>query len=160
MHRYYADYLYKLHRRMVLAVSVILLLFSVLLSLSVFSQHLISGEQKFSSSTLVSFSAILYDGKVYVNWVIKGEKKDGLYLIERSEDGNNYKLTGWRDGIGTPLDLELLYSWIDEHPEKGTTYYRLKRVNEDGSVDLSDRIIINNGEQKSQPVLETASRGR
>jgi hypothetical protein len=67
-------------------------------------------------------------GKVYVNWLVKGEVNDGVYLIERSMDGFRFNPIGFKEVVSS--DMELLYSWVDSEPVEGAAYYRLSKVGE------------------------------
>ena len=46
--------------------------------------------------------------------------------------GHEVVPVGLKEGIGSPI--ELLYSWIDNSPKEGTSYYRIKQVNMDGKM--------------------------
>lgn len=81
---------------------------------------------------LVKQSIVYNSGKVYLNWVTKPNSGDCVYVVERSVDGDEYEPVGLKEGIGSPI--ELLYSWIDNQPKEGTSYYRIKQVNMDGKL--------------------------
>ena len=81
---------------------------------------------------LVKQSIVYNSGKVYLNWVTKSNSGDCVYVVERSVDGDEYEPVGLKEGIGSPI--ELLYSWIDNQPKEGASYYRIKQVNMDGKL--------------------------
>ena len=81
---------------------------------------------------LVKQSIVYNSGKVYLNWVTKANSNDCVYVVERSVDGDEYEPVGLKEGIGSPI--ELLYSWIDNQPKEGASYYRIKQVNMDGKL--------------------------
>ncbi len=87
--------------------------------------------ENFSSSKSVSqnvsnINVVFNTGKVYINWMVKGETNDGIYLVERSTDGKSFSAIGFKEVMASRL--ELLYSWIDHEPISGAAYYRLSRV--------------------------------
>lgn len=85
------------------------------------------GKLEFVKETIVFNS-----GKVYLNWVAKENSEDCIYVIERSSDGKEFEPVGLKEGIGSPL--ELLYSWVDTKPMTGTSQYRIKQINNEGSL--------------------------
>ncbi|MBP6334834.1 MAG: hypothetical protein KA444_05120 [Bacteroidia bacterium] len=86
-----------------------------------------SGKLEFVKETIVFNS-----GKVYLNWVAKENSDDCIYVIERSADGKEFEPVGLKEGIGSPL--ELLYSWVDSKPLAGTSQYRIKQINNEGTL--------------------------
>lgn len=86
-----------------------------------------AGKLEFTKQT-----AVFNSGKVYLNWVVKANSSDCIYVIERSLDGTEYEPVGLKEGIGSPL--ELLYSWVDANPLKGTVQYRIKQINDQGEL--------------------------
>lgn len=85
------------------------------------------GKLEFVKQTVVYNS-----GKVYLNWVVKSNSDDCIYVIERSKDGVEFEPVGLKEGIGSPL--ELLYSWVDTKPAGGTVHYRIKQINNEGRL--------------------------
>lgn len=81
--------------------------------------------------TVTNFTAVYNTGKVYLKWLVKGEVKDGYYLILRSTDGENFKVIGFTEGVGTSLAIEVLYCLQDTLPLQGSTYYQLKYQQKD-----------------------------
>ena len=81
---------------------------------------------------LVKQQIVFNSGKVYFNWIVKSNSVDCIYVIERSSDGKEYEPVGLKEGIGSPL--ELLYSWVDTKPINGTTYYRIKQIDNNGKL--------------------------
>jgi hypothetical protein len=80
----------------------------------------------------VKESVVYNTGKVYLNWVAKGNSHDCIYVVERSIDGVEFEPVGLKEGIGSPL--ELLYSWVDTKPVSGTAHYRIKQIDGDGKL--------------------------
>ena len=53
-----------------------------------------------------------------------------LYVVERSANGTDYLAVGVKEGIGS--QIELYYSWIDQAPPAGFSYYRVKKITKEG----------------------------
>ncbi len=92
---------------------------------------------------LLSFNA-KYNGKdVDLNWETASEIDNDFFTVQRSSNGLNYedliKIDGAPSGNSTTL---LSYSTIDQHPLNGTSYYRLKQTDFDGTVSFSDPVAV------------------
>lgn len=81
---------------------------------------------------LISFSAIVENGKVRLNWYTAFESNNAGFKIERSKDGSNYEEIFFIGGNGTTTNRNV-YNYLDEEVSSGVYYYRLKQVNYDGS---------------------------
>jgi hypothetical protein len=94
-----------------------------------------TAETKAKDSNTLEFvkqSMVFNSGKVYLNWVIPANSNDCVYVIERSVDGDEFEPVGLKEGIGSPI--ELLYSWIDNQPREGESFYRIKQINMEGKL--------------------------
>lgn len=87
--------------------------------------------------TITSFSAAQKNNAVQLNWSTVNEINNDYFSIERSSDNKNFT------GIGTVYsqqaagDGQQQYSFTDDHPLTGTSYYRLKQVDKDGKFTYS-----------------------
>jgi len=93
-------------------------------------------------NSFISFSPVFVDGKTYVRWLVKNDKKDGLFVVERSEDGVDFEALGFKDRIGTQLLVNLFYSYVDEAPFPGETLYRVMQVGADNTYKYSDVVKV------------------
>jgi hypothetical protein len=118
------------NRLMTFAVELLIIFLIVFGTVNVFAQTTTKSEQ--GKLDLVKQTVVFNSGKVYLNWVTKANSADCVYVIERSVDGDEYEPVGLKEGIGSPI--ELLYSWIDNQPKEGTSYYRIKEVNMEGKL--------------------------
>ncbi len=80
---------------------------------------------------IYNYQAVYNTGKVYLSWTSKNEQEDCLYVVERSGDGVAYQSVGVKEGIGA--EIELYYSWIDQTPPAGFSFYRVKKITKDGA---------------------------
>jgi hypothetical protein len=97
-----------------------------------------------SLNTFISFSPVNLDGKTYVRWLVKNDKKQGIFIVERSEDGGDFEVLGFRDRVGTELTVNLFYSFVDEEPLPGTNFYRVMQVGADNTYKYSSIVKIKN----------------
>jgi hypothetical protein len=93
-------------------------------------------------NTFISFSPVHLDGKTYVRWLVKNDKKDGVFVVERSEDGKEFEALGFRDRVGTQLLVNLFYSYVDEEPLPGENHYRVMQVGADNSYRYSSVVKV------------------
>ena len=110
----------------------VLLYVLVFAAMSAFAQEPAIAKSQTGKLEFVKESIVFNTGKVYLNWVAKGNSNDCIYVIERSADGVEYEPVGLKEGIGSPL--ELLYSWVDTKPVSGTTQYRIKQIDNEGRL--------------------------
>lgn len=82
--------------------------------------------------SLVEFSAKLDNNQVTVSWSTATEENNDFYTIEKSADGIFYEAVGNVKGAGNSTSL-LSYSWVDQMPSFGRSYYRLVQTDFDGT---------------------------
>jgi hypothetical protein len=82
---------------------------------------------------LVSFSAVQQSSNVLISWKVSTEINVKQYEVDYSTDGINF------ENIGTvSLTNNGNYSFIHSNPVAGFNYYRIKMIDNDGGVGLSD----------------------
>jgi hypothetical protein len=106
---------------------------------------------------IISFSPAFADGKTYVRWLVQNDEEDGIFIIERSPDGVEFQALGFKERIGSPLCVNLFYSFVDEAPMPGVTYYRLMQVSTDQSYAYSDIVRVKTGPSADAPRAGSAS---
>lgn len=85
---------------------------------------------------LISFNAELNKNIVDLNWVTASEHNSDYFTIERSTDAVHFTDLTKVNASGNSTH-ELNYNTIDEHPQMGVNYYRLKQTDIDGSSKFS-----------------------
>jgi len=91
---------------------------------------------------LVSFQAKTKTEEVVLSWVTATEINNKEFVIERSVlDDLNFKTIGKVNGHGTTLQQQQ-YEFIDSNPVVGTSYYRLKQIDLDGTTTYSKVLAI------------------
>ncbi len=87
--------------------------------------------------TLASFDArLLKDHKVELDWATASESNSDHFEVEHSNDGRNWTAIGQVEAAGNSETMQL-YSFTDDAPWSGVTYYRLAQVDRDGSATIS-----------------------
>lgn len=84
---------------------------------------------------LTMFSAILQNDKVRLTWATAEESNMDRFEIQRSNDGNEFKSFG--TVICRNLTIASSYAFNDYAPFTGTSFYRLKIVEKNGSITYS-----------------------
>jgi hypothetical protein len=95
-----------------------------------------------SYNPILSFSPVHNAGKTYVRWLVSNDEKDGIFIIERSADGVDFEALGFKDRVGSPLCVNLFYSFVDEAPIPGENYYRVMTVGTDQTYTYSDVVRV------------------
>lgn len=94
---------------------------------------------------LTSFVGKYVEGKIYIMWTVLEPSDECFYRLERSADGKTYNTVYTIKGGKSPANKELLNSFIDKEPLKGTSYYRVKRFAK-GESGVSSTLIVNEPE--------------
>ena len=86
---------------------------------------------------LTSFITECNSNTVELNWTTASEINNDYFTIERSRDGINFETVGTVNGIGNSSTI-INYSWSDDSPIRGTTYYRLKQTDFNGAIEYHE----------------------
>ncbi len=79
---------------------------------------------------------------VLCQWVTASEQNNDFFTVERSVDGLNFEKVGIVDGAGNSNGY-LNYTFTDQEPYKGVSYYRLKQTDFDGRFSYSEIVAVN-----------------
>ncbi len=102
---------------------------------------------------LTHFSGQKQPGQVKLKWHTASEQNASHFLVQRSEDGEQFQTIGRKEAQGTTTE-STHYQYFDRNPEMATNYYRLKQVDFDGSYEYSNVISVNFNEEVQQPSLK------
>ena len=94
-----------------------------------------------------SFKGYKESTKNILKWTTSTETNNHHFDIERSIDGTSYSKIGTVKGNGTTT-ANSNYSYIDNLTEQMDFYYRLKQVDENGNIKLSDVVVLKGINQK------------
>jgi hypothetical protein len=105
---------------------------------------------EFSSAVLsllpvqfVSFKAELQSDKVLVSWATAQEQNASHFDVERSTNGRDFTKIGQVKAAGNSNVL-VNYSFADNNPVLGVSYYRLRQVDIDNRFVYTKTVIIRN----------------
>ncbi|MCB0430725.1 MAG: T9SS type A sorting domain-containing protein [Flavobacteriales bacterium] len=91
---------------------------------------------------LLSFNAHLTDNrKVSLEWKTGTEINNEYFTLERSRNGATFEEVGRVPGHGTS-NTPLSYSFVDENPISGTSYYRLKQTDFNGDFEYFHIVAV------------------
>jgi len=90
---------------------------------------------------LINFSGRLNGTKVDLTWVTASEYNTRHFEVERSNNGTDYTKLTTVTARGNATSVTS-YDMVDPSPLKGINYYRLKIVDNDGSFEYSNIVII------------------
>lgn len=90
---------------------------------------------------LISFTAEPQHSAVSTLWITASEINNDYFDLQRSGDGIAFTNISRIKGAGNSTTT-LSYKYLDRHPLGGTSYYRLKQVDYDGSIFYSDVVAV------------------
>ena len=109
---------------------------------------------------LSSFSAIILNSGIKLNWVTETEVNNYGFEIHRSQmnpdseiQNSQFQLIGFVEGHGNSNSPKE-YNFLDEGISYGSYAYRLKQIDNDGTFEYSDIIEVNAGNIPEGFVLE------
>lgn len=85
---------------------------------------------------LLSFDVSLCKSGVCLQWVTASEKNSGYFVLERSNNGIDFEFLTQTRAAGNSAS-ELAYLETDFKPYSGTSYYRLKQFDKDGTLQMT-----------------------
>ena len=94
--------------------------------------------------TLVAFTATAGQKEVLLNWVTENEIDTDVFTVERTQDGRTFAAVGYVPAVGVSIMGEQLdYALTDAAPLVGTSFYRLRTTDLDGSEQVSELREVN-----------------
>lgn len=84
---------------------------------------------------LVYFKTKVENGKVIAEWATASETNNDYFTLERSADGQTFEEVSRVAGAGNS-NQTLTYSYTDDYPVNGPSYYRLKQTDYDGKFEI------------------------
>jgi len=90
---------------------------------------------------LVKFTGEYAGNNVELKWVTETETNNDYFTLERSSNGEEYEVVAIIDGAGTTVQSQM-YSYTDETPFDGISYYRLSQTDHDGTNKQSGIVAV------------------
>ncbi len=91
---------------------------------------------------LVDFQAHKENKSTKLVWQTATELNNSHYDIERSSEGKTFEKIGKTMGLGNSQQSRS-YTFMDEKPNNGINYYRLRQVDLDGKATISKTVTVN-----------------
>ncbi|MFT5600948.1 MAG: hypothetical protein ACI9N1_001185 [Flavobacteriales bacterium] len=90
---------------------------------------------------LINFSAKEWGEYVIVNWTVASELNADFYEVQRSKNGFEWEPLDVVNAKGN-TNNETSYSLVDKDPINGTSYYRLKQIDNNGDNETFDPVQV------------------
>jgi hypothetical protein len=90
---------------------------------------------------LLSFEGQAVGSQNVLSWSTATEHNSDRFELLRSEDGEQFRAIGSVAAAGESI-AQLDYTFTDAFPPRGTAYYQLRMIDQDGSDELSEVIAI------------------
>ena len=90
----------------------------------------------------ISVKANYFESDVYVEWATASEINNDYFVVERSVDGFVFEEIGRVDGAGNSSEIQY-YTYVDEAPLFGISFYRIRQVDFDEMQDVSSVVSVN-----------------
>ena len=91
----------------------------------------------------LAFAARRNDRGVTCSWSTASEVNNSYFAVERSADGSSFSEAGRVNGAGTS-SIRHDYSFTDDRPLSGLTYYRIRQNDYDGHTSYSEIRSVRN----------------
>ena len=95
---------------------------------------------------LISFDGVVYPGFNLIKWVTASEYNSDYFQIERSTDGETWKVVSTKTASGNS-NTKVYYSYLDNISEFTINYYTLKQYDFDGQCKTYGPISLDNTKQ-------------
>lgn len=90
---------------------------------------------------LTYFKATAIESAVQLDWLTDSELNNNFFTLEKSADGATFETITTVKGAGTS-HLPSTYSYMDEKPLPGISYYRLKQTDFDNTTRIASVAIV------------------
>jgi len=91
--------------------------------------------------SLLSFNAVCENSVVDITWTTATEVNNDYFTIQRSADASTWEFVKNVPGNGNSNTV-LYYATTDDNPYSGTSYYRLKQTDFDGSSETFSPVAV------------------
>jgi hypothetical protein len=114
-----------------------------------FSPYILTSSTNPLPIELLSFNAKCNNDVVTINWSTASETNNEYFTIERSNDGVTWVTLTTLPGAGNS-NTTLYYSYTDNNPLPGTSYYRLKQTDFSGQSVTFDPVTVSCSDANSE----------
>lgn len=106
-----------------------------------FSPWILSRMNRFIPVEMLDFSVTCNNDDAILKWSTASEKNNDYFTVERSADGTNYQPIGFVMGAGSSSTIQN-YSFADTDALSGTSFYRLKQTDFDGTTEVFSPVSL------------------
>jgi hypothetical protein len=100
-------------------------------------------------------TATASSGSIYLGWAVSSNSKTGIYVIERSVNGNDYEVIGFKKGVASSLPVQISFYFTDREPVGGKASYKVTHIAEDNTFFEFEPVTIKRS--KTTPALTASS---
>lgn len=97
-----------------------------------------------SSVDLIYFSVVKSGDNNKLKWTTASEYNNDFFVIEKSINGINYETIGYKEAVGNSVQNSN-YLLIDKNVTNVINYYRIKQVDNAGTTNILDELVIDSG---------------
>lgn len=97
-----------------------------------------------SSVDLIYFSVVKSGDNNKLKWTTATEYNNDFFAIEKSINGINYEIIGYKEAVGNSVQCSN-YLLIDKDVTNVINYYRIKQVDNAGTTNILDELVIDSG---------------
>jgi serine protease AprX len=91
---------------------------------------------------LASFTASVSQNNVILNWTTATEQNNHGFQVQRKPEGGTFTTIGFVNGSGSST-TQKTYTFTDNNPLFGKSFYRLKQVDFNGTYKYSQEVSVN-----------------
>lgn len=91
--------------------------------------------------TLTSIKAYQKENNIQVDWTVEAETNIEGYEVERSADGQKFNKAATVAAKGNNAVAQI-YNWLDDNPNTGSNYYRIKVIEKSGMIKYSNTVKV------------------
>jgi len=120
-------------------------------NVSQFSNWILAANNAVLPVELSLFQANAFKNTVRLDWTTSTEINNDYFTVERSVDGITFEELSRVKGAGTSTELNK-YSYVDDYPLNGRSFYRLKQTDYDGKFSYSEIRSVSFDDHKNSSI--------
>jgi hypothetical protein len=105
--------------------------------------------------SLTAFTVMQADNAVQLDWTTSSEVNNDYFTLLRSTDATHYSELARVKAVGNSTHI-IYYSWTDNNPADGDSYYRLTQTDRDGTVKIFQPVHFKSSFAKAEFSLSRA----
>lgn len=102
----------------------------------------------------IDLKAAPTEGRMFVQWATASETNNAFFTVERSTDGASFTELGTVSAVGNSTTRSD-YTYIDENPLTGMSYYRVKQTDTDSKFEFSPMVGVSYGDHLKFEIEKT-----